>query len=244
MPRSDPTQDLVNEDATRNDPFSTSGQPTVPTGFNPGDIFGDQQAYANRSQAFNQRKSMDIWSNARGYAPTAKSLSDPYNYSPDMQGLQDIANSHGLTEGTKSAYQGMQQQTGQQAAAQRGAIQQQMVARGMGQSGLDYAAQLQAGQAGADASAMGGFQAVAQGEQARNAAIGQMAGIKEHQQGAYADAQSQGLEQVYNNYMQLAAGATGQYSQGSQQAAQRGAAAQQSQGQFLSSAIGLIGAFA
>lgn len=56
-----------------------------------------------------------------------------------------------------------EQAANQQAGAQQGAVEQQMAARGMGGSGVDYALRAQAGQDAANRSSSAGFSAAAEG---------------------------------------------------------------------------------
>jgi hypothetical protein len=186
-----------------------------------GDLTGANARQAQRRQDYARQQALNLWGGAQEYAPSASDISNPYNYDPTDAGLNMLISQQGLTPGAKSAYAAMTQQAGQQSAATRQAIQQQMVARGMGASGANYAAQLAAGQEGANQAAMGGYQAVAQGEAARNAAIGQQAGIRAQQRAAYAGAQERGLQDVYNNYLQMVAGMTGQYNNAQNAYAQR-----------------------
>lgn len=208
-----------------------------------GDLSGANARQNQKRQAYGQQKALALWGGAQQYAPSASNLSNPYNYDPSDQGLQSLINNQGLTTGARAAYAGMAQQAGQQAAAQRQAITQQMVSRGMGASGANYAAQLQAGQAGADTAAMGGYQAVAQGEQARNQAIGEQAQLTGAQRANYAQAQERGLQDVYQNYLQMAAGATGQYSQAANMYGQRANQSGQNNAALLST-VGTIAAAA
>lgn len=203
------------------------------------DITGANSRANIARQNYAQQQALHLWGMGQYYAPSAKDISQPYNYDASDAGLQQIIDSRGLTPGAKSAYQAMAQQAGQQAAAQRQAIQQQMVARGIGASGANYAAQLQAGQAGADTAAMGGYGAVAQGEQARNAAIGAQAQLRAQQRAAYAQAQERGLQDVYQNYLQLAAGATGQYGGAANMYGQRAQQSDQNNAALLST-VGTI----
>lgn len=68
-------------------------------------------------------------------------------------------------------------QANQQAGAQEGAIRQQMQARGLGGSGVDFALRQQAGSNAANRSAAQGFEGAMEGQRQANTALGQYAGL-------------------------------------------------------------------
>lgn len=93
--------------------------------------------------------------------------------------LREIATSGGLTDMDKAQLEEIRTQIGQQVQGQQQAVMQNMQERGLGGSGMELAAKLQATQAGADRAARMGTDVAAQAQQRALAAIaqsGQMAG--------------------------------------------------------------------
>ena len=129
--------------------------------------------------------------------------------------------------GSVAAYRGMNQMAGQAAAGQRAGIRQQAEARGMGASGAGYGAELQAGQAGADQAAQGGYQAVAASQKEKLQAAGEIAGVEQGN---------------VRNRMDIAAGMTGQYSGQADRQARNARDSQDAQGGILSGIGAIIAA--
>jgi hypothetical protein len=81
-----------------------------------------------------------------------------------LKRLQDISQAGGMTDQMKFRLALANQNAAQQARGQRGALQQQMQARGLGGSGLNLASQLGANQAAVQGRAMQGLGAAAEAE--------------------------------------------------------------------------------
>lgn len=91
--------------------------------------------------------------------------------------LSDISNSGGMDDIAKSQLFEANRDAAGYEKSQRDAIQQNMAARGMGNSGASISALLGAQQAGANREAMGGVQAAAEARRRGMQALGQMADL-------------------------------------------------------------------
>jgi hypothetical protein len=123
---------------------------------------------------------------------------DPRFKAAQMKALTNLEQQgqQGLTLEDRTALMETQRQAAQQNQGQQEAILQNMEARGMGGSGAELAARLQASQSGADAAAQKGLQIAAQAQRARmdalaraGAAAGQMGQQEFENQGSVASAQ-------------------------------------------------------
>jgi hypothetical protein len=109
----------------------------------------------------------------------AKIQEDPTLRNAQMDVLNTLGNVSrtGLQASDRSAYNELRQKTQQDAEAKRQQILQQMQARGMGSSGANLAAQLQASQASADTASAGADRLAAQASQNALAALTQRANV-------------------------------------------------------------------
>lgn len=129
---------------------------------------------------------------------------DPRLKSAQMQALTNLEQQGktGLTLEDRSALMDAQRQAAQQNQGQQQAILQNAAMRGMGGSGAELAARLQASQGSADQAAQSGLRVAAQAQQARMAAL-QNAGNMAGQMGATQfgqQAQVQGAQDVINRF--------------------------------------------
>lgn len=125
----------------------------------------------------------------------------------------------GLTSADRAMMETGRERDQQASSAQRLALQQQAQARGVGGSGLDYAAQLGATQQGQQQSSDRSTQMMATAQQRALQAMqqsgqlgSQMRGQMQHEQERTADGAVEGRQQAFDNAATRAAGATGQYS--------------------------------
>lgn len=158
-------------------------------------------------------------------APTADDLEAHYNYDPGSEQAQQMALQNlqqwgrgGLTGADRGMMEATRRRDEQAEGASRGAIQQQSQARGMGGSGLDYAAQLSGAQQGqqrtsdAEAQMMQGAQQRALSAiQASGQLSSQMRQQGQHETETQAQARPTAIQQSYEDAASRAAGATGQY---------------------------------
>lgn len=159
-------------------------------------------------------------------APSAADLTPQYNWNPEGRDAQSAALSQlaqwgqgGLTGADRGMLETTRRRDAQAAGSQRGALMQQAQARGVGGSGLDYATQMQANQAGqaqaSDAESqmmMGAQQRALAATQAQGQLGGQLRQQDTSQTQTEAESQTNATQQAYEDLMQRAAGATGQYS--------------------------------
>lgn len=180
-----------------------------------GDLSGANARGARSREAAAARMARDEWQGLKGKTNV------------DTARLRNIADAQGVTPGSVAAYRGINQIAGQAAAGQRAGIRQQAEARGMGASGAGYAAELSAGQAGADQAAQGGYQAVAASQKEKLQAAGEIAGVEQGN---------------IRNRMDIAAGMTGQYSGQADRQAKAAKDSQDAQGGILSGIGAIIAA--
>lgn len=140
--------------------------------------------------AMTQEYNNEINNNSRDYIGYVKGLdpealrshfagvsTDPATRQAQLQALQEmgaLAHSGGNDAQSQAAMFDANSQAGAQERAQRGAIMQNMSARGMGGSGAELAGLLAAQQGGADRSHAGGVQAAADSRRRSLEALGQL----------------------------------------------------------------------
>lgn len=180
-----------------------------------GDLSGANSRGARAREMAAARAARDEWQGLKGKTDVS------------TERLRRIADAQGVTPGGVVAYRSMNQMAGQAAAGQRAGIRQQAEARGMGNSGAAYGAELSAGQAGADQAAQGGYQAVAASQKEKLEAAGQIASVEQGN---------------VRNRMDIAAGMTGQYSSQADRQARNAKDSQDAQGGILSGIGAIIAA--
>lgn len=211
----------------------------------PLDLFGFNRRAQAAADAQNAAANRGYWDTLHG--PSQQQLTAQYDPRGQMSQQETLAalqqmSRGGLTSADRGMLQASQTRDMQQARSQQQALTQQMGARGMGGSGLDAATQMMASQQGqqqasdAESQLMSNAQTRAlQAMQAQGQLATQMRQQGQHEAEQPVDA----AQQVYQNQMQRAAGATGQYSTdvGSRNAA---AGRQQQQQQGLAGLVGGI----
>lgn len=201
-----------------------------------------------------------------GPSAFAGAESDPTARAAQQQALQKFG---ALTDPNnlqfRAAANQAEMQANQQAGAQEGAIRQQMQARGLGGSGVDFALRQQAASSAANRSAAQGFEGAMAGQQQAQNALGQYAGLASTIRGQSWDEASRraaaadevnrfnemgrvaGTQQDFQNRMGLAGARAGAYEKGAGYAAGKANATQQQwdqYGQAAGQAAGAIGQFA
>lgn len=175
-------------------------------------LIGGWSGAQGRQQSYNDARAADAnrgyWDSLQG--PTAGQLDSQQGRDAESQALGNLSRytSGDLTSADRSQLEASRSRDAQASRAQRGALQQQSQARGVGGSGLDFAMQQQANQAGQQQSSDAESQALAMAQQRGLAATGQQAALGSRMR----DEQLHGpLQQSYENQLSRAAGATGQY---------------------------------
>lgn len=159
-------------------------------------------------------------------APTADQLTPDYQWDNTGRDAQMAALGQlqewgrgGLTGADRGMLETTRRRDAQASRGQRGALMQQAQARGVGGSGLDYATQMAANQAGQTQASDAETQMMAQAQQRALSATGASAALggqirqgDAHQTELEAEGQTDATQQAYQDQMQRAAGATQQYS--------------------------------
>lgn len=189
-----------------------------------GGLGGSQGRIDAANNARESNRNRQYWDTMPTYS--AEDLTADYQYDPSDEAAQRQAleqmqrwGSGGLTDADRGAMAATRRQDERGARGQRDALMQQAQARGMGGSGLDYATQMSADQAGqaqssdAEAQMMQGAQQRALAAvQAQGQLGGQMRGQMQHEQEMLAEAPVQGRIEAQTEREHRAAGATNQYS--------------------------------
>lgn len=172
------------------------------------DVFGFQKRHQEHQDAVAEDRNRGYWDTLR--SPTAEQLMGPReDRDAQMDALRQMQEwgRGGLTGADRGMLETTRARDAQAAGASRRALSQQAQARGVGGSGLDFAGQIAASQQGQQQSSDAEAQMMQGAQQRALAAVqsqGNLAGnIREQDTGA--------TQQAYQNQMDRAAGATGQY---------------------------------
>lgn len=142
--------------------------------------------------------------------PTADQLSSPQGIDAESRALSQLSQwaPGGLTQTDRSALESQRARDAQASRAQQGALQQSAQARGVGGGGLDFVSRLQASQGAQQMSSDAESQALQGAQQRGLAATSAQAQLGSRmREEAVHGAQQQSYEDLLNR----AAGATGQY---------------------------------
>jgi hypothetical protein len=175
-------------------------------------LIGGWSGAQGRAQSYQDARAADT---NRSYfdtlqAPTAGDLDSQQGRDAETQALQHLQSYQGgsLTGADRGALESGRQRNAQAAGSQQRSLMQSAQARGVGGSGLDFATRQQASQLGQQQSSDAESQALAMAQQRGLSASTASAGIGSQMR---QEQQNGPTQQAYEDQMQRAAGATGQY---------------------------------